>query len=140
MPGAIQFFKADLAFRFSRRAIISKWISRVVKQEGGHLSNLNVIFCSDDYLLGINRQYLKHDFYTDIITFDYSSNLLVSGELYISIDRVRENAVALGVSFQQELCRVIIHGVLHLLGYKDKVAAQKKKMREKENECLQLLD
>lgn len=135
----IQFFKADVAFRFFGRAKISKWILRVLKQEGAKLSNLNIIFCSDDYLLGINRQYLNHDFYTDIITFDYSEKRDISGELYISIDRVKDNANSLGATFQQELNRVIIHGVLHLLGFKDKTSRQAKTIRKKEDECLALL-
>ena len=135
----IQFFNAYVAFRFFARAKISKWILRVLKQEGAKLSNLNIIFCSDDYLLGINRQYLNHDFYTDIITFDYSEKRDISGELYISIDRVKDNANSLGATFQQELNRVIIHGVLHLLGFKDKTSRQAKTIRKKEDECLALL-
>lgn len=135
----IQFFKADVAFRFLGKAKVSKWISTVVKKEEAKLTSLNVVFCSDEYLLNINRQYLNHDFYTDIITFDYSEKKSISGELYISVDRVRDNAGSLGVTFQHELNRVIIHGVLHLLGFKDKTPAQSKAIRKKEDECIKLL-
>ena len=136
---SIQFFKADVAFRFLGRSKISKWILKVVDKEGAKLTSLNIVFCSDEYLLNINRQYLNHDFYTDIITFDYSEKKKLSGELYISIDRIRDNARSLGVTFQQELNRVIIHGVLHLLGFKDKTPAQSKAIRKKEDECLKML-
>jgi probable rRNA maturation factor len=140
MPGAIQFFKADVAFRFSGKANISKWILKVVKQESGNIANLSVVFCSDEYLLNINRQYLKHDYYTDIITFDTSDRGSVSGELYISIDRVKDNASELDIPFERELKRVIIHGVLHLLGYKDKTTSQQKSIRKREDEALGMIE
>jgi probable rRNA maturation factor len=139
MTGKAQFFKADVAFRFFGAKQISSWINKVVKKESAQLGALNIIFCSDAYLLNINKQFLKHDFYTDIITFDNSGEGGVSGELYISIDRVRENALALRATFRQELNRVIIHGVLHLLGYKDKTPSQIKKIRKKEDAYLRLL-
>ena len=135
---SIYFFKADIAFRFQGKSKISNWIKKVVKREGGNFVSLNVVFCSDDYLLNINRDYLKHDYLTDIITFDYSEAKKISGEIYISIDRVRDNANGLKLPFEIELRRVIIHGVLHLLGYKDKTASQKKVIRKKEDECLSL--
>jgi len=135
---SIQFFKADVAFRFQGKSKISDWIKKVVKREGGSLICLNIVFCSDDYLLNINRDYLKHDYFTDIITFDYSEGKKLSGEIYISVDRVRENAKSLNLHFEIELKRVIIHGVLHLLGYKDKTEFQKKTIRKKEDECLAL--
>ncbi len=101
-------------------------------------STLNFIFCPDDYLLEINRKYLKHDYYTDIITFPYRQHPEpLEADIYISIDRVKENATNLGVSFQDELLRVIIHGVLHLLGYKDKSPEDLARMREMEEQCLQ---
>jgi probable rRNA maturation factor len=117
---------------------ISDWIRKVVRREGGSLGSLNVVFCSDGYLLNINRNYLKHDYLTDIITFDYSEGKKLSGEIYISIDRVRDNANGLKLPFEIELRRVVIHGVLHLLGYKDKSASQKKAIRNKEDDCLSL--
>ena len=135
---SIYFFKADIAFRFQGKSKISNWIKKVVKREGGNFVSLNVVFCSDGYLLNINRDYLKHDYLTDIITFDYSEAKKISGEIYISIDRVRDNANGLKLPFEIELRRVIIHGVLHLLGYKDKTASQKKAIRKKEDECLSL--
>src|SRR5687767_7371162 len=122
MPTSVYFFKADVAFRFQGKSKISDWIKKVVKREGGRLANLNIVFCSDAYLLNINRDYLKHDYLTDIITFDYSEGKKLSGEIYISIDRVRENAKGLNLTFEIELKRVIIHGILHLLGFNDKTA------------------
>lgn len=135
MPASIYFFKADVAFRFQGKSKIPNWIRKVVKEEGGKLASLNIVFCSDKYLLNINRQFLKHDYLTDIITFDYPGDG-ITGEIYISTDRVLENSKSLNIPFEQELRRVIIHGVLHLLCYKDKTAAQKKVIRKKEDECL----
>lgn len=137
---SIQFFKADVAFRLQGKSKISDWIKKVVKREGGSLVSLNIIFCSDDYLLNINRDFLKHDYLTDIITFDYSEGKKISGEIYISIDRVRDNANGLKITFEVELKRVIIHGVLHLLGHKDKTDSQKKAIRKTEDECLALFN
>jgi probable rRNA maturation factor len=137
MPPSIYFFKANVAFRFQEKSKIPNWIKKVVKREGGKLASLNIVFCSDKYLLNINRQFLKHDYLTDIITFDYPGDG-ITGEIYISTDRVLENSKTLKVSFEQELRRVIIHGVLHLLGYKDKTVAQKKVIRKKEDDCLAL--
>ena len=139
MPGSIQFFKADIQFRFPQKSKIAEWINKVVRQSGRRVGALNFVFCTDKFLLRINKEFLKHDFYTDIITFDDSENDVVGGEIYISIDRVRNNSETLGIAFHDELRRVIIHGVLHLLGHKDKTTAQKKQMREKEEACLSLL-
>jgi len=103
------------------------------------LSSLTYIFCSDDYLLEINQGFLQHDFYTDIITFDYSTKTEVESEIYISIDRVNENASVLNVSLEQELHRVMVHGVLHLCGLKDKTKAQQAEMRAAEDKQISLL-
>ena len=103
------------------------------------LTKFSIIFCSDEYLLEMNRTHLDHDYYTDIITFDYTDNQIVSGDLFISVDRVRENASDFNVSFQHELHRVIIHGVLHLCGYKDKSDEEEKLMRSKENNALSMI-
>jgi probable rRNA maturation factor len=138
MP-SIQFHKSQVQFRFSNKAKITKWIEAVVKKERKQIGFLNFIFCTDPALLAMNKQYLNHDYFTDIITFDYSKSKAIGGEIYISIDRVRENAAEMREMFHVELNRVIIHGVLHLLGYSDKTAAQKKAMRKKEDECLALL-
>jgi rRNA maturation RNase YbeY len=105
----------------------------VIGEEKKKTGDISFIFCSDEYLLGINQQYLEHDYYTDIITFDDVSGELISGDIFISVDRVRENAEIYGQSFSDELHRIIIHGVLHLLGYKDKEPDQKEIMTGKED-------
>ena len=113
-----------------------KWIKNSISNEGRQSGDITFIFCSDDYLLEINKQYLDHDYYTDIITFDYVEGDVISGDIFISIDRVRENAATFGVSFVNELNRILIHGVLHLLGYKDKSDEEKKLMTSKEDDYL----
>ncbi len=118
---------------------LTNWISKVCITENYNLGDISLIFCSDEYLLDINRTHLDHDYYTDIITFDYTDNQIVSGDLFISIDRVRDNATDFNVSFEHELYRVIIHGVLHLCGYKDKSDDEEKLMRTKENNALSLI-
>lgn len=118
---------------------LSSWISRVIELEGLSMSDITLIFCSDEHLLTVNQNFLEHDFYTDIITFDYCADDLVSGDLFISVDRVIENAQDFNVTFDQELHRVIIHGVLHLCGYKDKSPDEEKEMRQKESDALLLI-
>ena len=118
---------------------LTNWISKVCITENYNLGDISLIFCSDEYLLDMNRTHLDHDYYTDIITFDYTDNQIVSGDLFISIDRVRDNASDFNVSFDHELHRVIIHGVLHLCGYKDKSDDEEKLMRTKENNALSLI-
>lgn len=121
------------------RTKLKKFLASLFKKEGKLLEELQYIFCSDDYLLKINRQYLEHDYYTDIITFDLSENgQPIHAEIYISIDRVRENAREFGSSVKNEMHRVIFHGALHLCGYKDKTPAQGKQMREMEEKYLKL--
>src|ERR1700744_331482 len=133
MP-AISFFEEDITYRLKQKTAVRQWIAETIKAEGYRLKELSYIFCSDDYLLQINRQYLDHDTYTDIITFDNSdTEKLITGDIFISIERIRENAANLNVPETDELHRVIIHGVLHLLGYKDKSAPDKQKMTEKED-------
>lgn len=139
MQSGIYFFKADVRFRFLNRVQKANWIKSIIKREGKHAGEITFVFCSDNYLLDLNRRFLNHDYYTDIITFDSTSGKIMAGEIYISIDRVRENAAGIGVTFEQELRRVIIHGVLHLLGYADRTKAQKDAMRLKEDACLSLL-
>ena len=114
------------------------WVSKICELEGKKLEEVSIIFCSDEYLLEMNKQYLDHDYYTDIITFDYYTED-VSGDLFISVDRVKENAINNGVSFDNELKRVVAHGILHLLGYGDKSEKESKLMRKKENEALALI-
>jgi rRNA maturation RNase YbeY len=139
---AIQYSSFQTTFKLSNPKKTSAWIERVVKTEGSAIESLAYVFCNDKYLLGINQEYLNHDTLTDIITFDYRENTRakskpIDGEIYISIPRIRENARSLDVDFDTELHRVIIHGVLHLLGYKDKTASDKLRMRKKEGEYLE---
>ncbi|MCW3103513.1 MAG: rRNA maturation factor [Bacteroidetes bacterium] len=138
----ITFHTEDIKFSLKNKAILKKWISSVIEKKKRKIGDLNFIFCSDEHLLGINKQYLDHDTYTDIITFDYSKEdvkLPVSGDIFISIDRVKENAGKFSKSFENELHRIIIHGTLHLLGYKDKTKAAKEEMTMEEDKCLRLL-
>ena len=115
-----------------------EWYSDVVKQYSLELGDVAVVFCSDDHLLEMNKQYLHHDYYTDIITFDYTEGGVVSGDLFISVDRVAENASDLKIEFTDELHRVCVHGLLHLCGLKDKSEADELKMREAEDSALKL--
>jgi probable rRNA maturation factor len=119
-------------------SFLESWYGDVCEREKKTLSDISVILCSDDYLLEMNRQYLDHDYYTDIITFDYSEEDLVSGDLFISIDRVTENANERSIAFDDELHRVCVHGLLHLIGYKDKSESEEALMRAKEDEMLKL--
>lgn len=136
----INYFSQKPRFKLKNPTKISSWIRKVIKREGKSLQSLNYIFCTDEYLREMNIQFLKHKTYTDIITFNYNpSKTEIEGEIYISIDRVRENAETFQTDFQTELNRVIIHGVLHLLGFNDKTKAEKTAMREKEDACLSLL-
>lgn len=130
----ILFFKEKIKFRFTMQENIRHWIKKMIKKEGAALSNINFIFCSDSYLRKINKEYLKHDYFTDIITFDNSnSKKQVDGDIFISIDRININSKIYNASFNDELQRVIAHGVLHLLGYEDKNSADKKIMRKRED-------
>jgi len=117
-------------------------IASLLKKEGVKRSHIQYIFCSDEYLLDINKQFLQHDYYTDIITFDLSDNAsaLLEGEIYISIDRVKDNAKTQQTDWKEELKRVLYHGVLHLCGYKDKTPKDEKQMRSKEEEYLKMFD
>ena len=112
---------------------VSSWLESVCKEETKEIGEINYIFCNDEYLLEINRSYLDHDYYTDVITFDYSEGLCLSGDVFVSIDRVMENSEDFNVSFLNELCRVIVHGFLHLAGYKDKFKDDEQLMRSKED-------
>jgi probable rRNA maturation factor len=127
------FFFQKVKVSLDNRYILKKFILHIFKKEGKKIDSLNYIFCTDKALLEINRQFLNHDLYTDIITFDLSEGKAIQGEIYISVDRVRENALKLGISLKSELQRVIFHGVLHLCGYNDKTKAEKMKIRGKED-------
>ena len=136
---AIHFFFAETKITLTERTRLKKFIASIFKKEGVQLLSLNYIFCSDDYLLDINRQFLNHDYYTDIITFDISEKgMPVNGEIYISVDRVVDNANTLAQSIKHELHRVLFHGVIHLCGYSDKSVKEKMTMRKKEEEYLSL--
>ncbi len=115
---------------------ISSWLSTICVVEDKYEGDINVVFCNDEYLLQLNMLHLNHSYYTDVITFDYSEDKTISGDIFISIDRVKENAQEFSVTFFNELCRVIVHGVLHLCGYKDKTEEDNRLMRKKEDECL----
>jgi rRNA maturation RNase YbeY len=118
---------------------VTEWAKRVISLNNKIAGEINFIFTGDERLLQINKQFLDHDYYTDIITFDYGASGLVSGDIYISVETVKSNAVSLNVTYAEELERVIIHGILHLCGFKDKSDAEAVMMREKENEALILL-
>jgi len=128
----------ETQFKLDNETCFTDGISRVIRSEDGYDNQIDFIFCSDDYLLRINQQYLDHDTYTDVITFDYSIGKELSGDIFISIDRVTDNARKLHVSFYSELARVMTHGVLHMLGYNDKTRMDIKVMREKETEKIEL--
>jgi probable rRNA maturation factor len=115
---------------------VSNWLKQIIGKFEGVSGNLTYIFCSDEYLRDINYKYLGHDYYTDIITFNYNEGKLISGDMFISIERVNENSVLFEVSPEEELLRVIIHGLLHLLGLKDDNDKEKENMRKIENECI----
>jgi probable rRNA maturation factor len=139
--GSVSFIVEDISFLMKGKRVTKKWIMACASQEGKELLELCYIFCSDSYLLKMNEKYLKHDTLTDTITFDYSSDKeIIIGDVFISIDRVMENATKFSVSFEEEINRVMIHGLLHLCGYSDKKMLQKKKMVERENFYLKLFN
>lgn len=134
MSSGIRFFSENISFTIKQKALIRIWVLETVIAENKKLKDLNVIFCSDDILFEINRKYMKHNTLTDIITFNFGEEADdILGEIYISIERVEENAKKYKKQFENELHRVIIHGVLHLIGYKDKKSQEKKEMKEKED-------
>jgi rRNA maturation RNase YbeY len=136
---SISFFSEDIDFIFNNESLCVSWLEKSIKNEGKIAGDLSFVFCDDEYLHKINLQYLKHDTYTDIITFDYTEANIIAGDIFISIDRVKENATAFNTLFENELSRVIIHGVLHLVGYKDKTEEESTLMRAKEDFYLNLL-
>jgi len=135
----IFFHTEDIDFAFDNQSLISEWITKTFLLEKLTFDTVNIIFCSDDYLLNINKEFLKRDYLTDVITFDYTEAKIISGDIFISIDRVRENAVTYGQPFTSELHRIIIHGVLHLIGYNDQSSDDKSQMTQKEDEYLDFL-
>lgn len=136
---SILFFKEDVQFRLNGQEALRKWIQKIVRREKKKCGDLNFIFCSDAYLLKMNKEYLDHNYFTDIITFDNSTDkAILQGDIFISADRVRENAKTFSVTFDNELRRVMIHGVLHLCGYKDKTKKDQLAMKQAEDRSLAL--
>ncbi|MDH4058090.1 MAG: rRNA maturation RNase YbeY [Cyclobacteriaceae bacterium] len=137
--GKIQFFAEKIRFKIKNPKKTSNWIKNSIEKEGFGLGHLNVIFCNDSYLEELNSKYLNHKTLTDIITFDYSdSAALIHGDIFISVPRVKENSLEFKADFDTELHRVIIHGILHLMGYSDKSKPKKQQMRKKEDSYLSL--
>lgn len=137
---SIEFFFEDISSFETNQDFIKNQLQQLIIEEEKEPGDISVIFCSDEYLLDMNKKHLQHDYYTDIITFNYVDDLLISGDLFISADRIKDNAVKFGVAFLEELYRVIFHGVLHLIGYNDKTEAEQKMMRQKENYYLAKVD
>lgn len=134
----IEFVTEDIdKFLFDSETIVD-WIDKIVTNENKILGEVCFILCSDDYLLNINNEYLKHNYFTDVITFDYSEANILSGDIFISIDRVKDNSTSYNISFNREFFRIIIHGILHLIGYDDKTEEDKLVMTSKEDESLKL--
>ncbi len=128
----------DTGFKFKHKLLNNRWLKMVAESEIKRLGDISIIFCSDPYILEVNLKYLQHDYFTDIITFDYCEGNRLSGDLFISVDSVRENAEYYSVEFEDELNRVIVHGILHLIGYDDHSDEEKIIMRKKENYYLQM--
>ena len=129
----ISYCNADIKFELKGKLQNNRWLKFVAESEIRKIGDISIVFCSDNYILDVNMKYLQHDYFTDIITFDYCESDVLSGDLFISVDSVRENAVHYGTDFEEELHRVMVHGVLHLIGYDDHTEADQKIMREKEN-------
>ena len=132
------FFHYECPFSLQEEEKHILWLKEAAQHEDKTISELHFIFCDDNYLLEKNQQYLDHDTYTDIITFDYSENTMLCGDIFISVDRVKENAITFAVPFELEMKRVMIHGMLHLIGYNDKSAKEKELMTKKENQYITL--
>ena len=131
-------FHSECDFELRDQQQIVDWVNAITKEEGKHIGGLNYIFCDDEYLHKINLEFLDHDTYTDIITFDYCVGNELISDIYVSVERVKENAMDFSDSFEEELHRVLVHGLLHLCGYKDKTEDDKSVMRKKENYYLSL--
>jgi rRNA maturation RNase YbeY len=132
-------FNFETDFDLKNQPIIKNWVEDIIISEGYELGEIVYVFCNDDFLLKLNVEFLNHDTLTDIISFDYKVGKQINGEIYISVERVAENATDFKSTFEEELHRVIIHGILHFCGYKDKTDAEELKMRKKEDECIAIL-
>ncbi|MGQ0828507.1 MAG: rRNA maturation RNase YbeY [Bacteroidota bacterium] len=135
----IHFHAENIKFTLKNKSILKQWITAVIRKNKCKKGGIAFVFCPDEYLLNINKEYLNHNTYTDIVTFDYTEGNMIKGDIFISVERVKENAVKFSKSFEDELHRVIIHGILHLLGYKDKTKAAKAEMTKQEDTCLRKL-
>ena len=129
----IRYCSEVMKFDVKSKSLNNKWLKFVAESEIRKIGDINIIFCSDSYILDVNMKYLQHDYFTDIITFDYCEGNVLSGDLFISIDSVRDNASFYGTEFSEELNRVMVHGVLHLIGYDDHTDSEQKMMRSKED-------
>lgn len=134
----VRYYCEDIKFLFKNKLANNRWLKMVAGSEIKTLGDISIIFCSDNYILDVNIRYLHHDYFTDVITFDYCEGNKLSGDLFISIDSVRENAIEFGTDFDEELHRVIVHGLLHLIGYDDHTPEDQKVMRAKEDYYLSL--
>lgn len=132
-------FNYEIDFELANETVVSKWIEDVILEEGYKLEEVNYVFCDDEYLHKLNVEFLNHDTLTDIISFDYTVGKIIQGDIFISVERVRDNAEDFKVSFQEELHRVIVHGILHYCGYKDKTDEDERVMRSKENQYIALI-
>jgi len=132
----ITFQTENIAFPNIKRNETKRWIKKIASEYGKKIGDIHYIFCNDERILEINNQYLAHDYYTDIITFDYSEKEVISGDMFISLDTVRSNSEKFGTAYEEELYRVIIHGVLHLCGVNDVTKEEEKRMREAEDRAL----
>jgi rRNA maturation RNase YbeY len=135
----IQYIAEEVDLPLIQKHKINRWIKETAGVYGKKTGEIAYIFCNDDRILEVNKQYLDHDYYTDIITFDYSESSIISGDIFISIDTVRSNSVEFGVSFEHELHRILIHGILHLCGQDDKTSETREQMTQKENIALKML-
>lgn len=134
----IRYFTEDVNFTFKNKLLNNRWLKTVAESEIKRIGDVNIIFCSDSYILDVNIKYLGHDYFTDIITFDYCEGKVLSGDLFISLDSVKENSIFYNTDFNQELNRVIVHGLLHLIGYDDHTDSDISMMRSKEDYYLSL--
>ena len=136
---AIRYYAKNTSYRLSEKRKIRSWISKVINTNNKVSGDINIIFTNDEYILELNKKFLERDYYTDILTFNYSNKNMISGELYISMERVMENAEKYKEDIKEELKRVIIHGILHLLGYQDRNKNEKIIMRQMENKYLKMI-
>lgn len=134
----VRYFIEDISFKFNKKRFTKLWLENVALNEGKTLGDINIIFCSDPYILDVNQRFLQHTYYTDIITFDYCEGDILSGDLFISIDTVRDNSLFYHTDFNEELNRVIVHGILHLVGYDDHSESDIAIIRSKEDQYLLL--